>query len=169
MASTVMGIGALKVTNLVDASVHPHALKTSYCFTSVSGGTTTMRYFVNPEYSVPKPSAQGEEWSPKHSPFMFWGIRRSHEEDKWNCEIEAVVVNLVLAAGFNETAHFAGEDPVSDAAFVELPVLVNTRAICKGEEVVLRCMAPAPKEKKTKVKTWQSEVPAAKKNKTEKQ
>lgn len=168
LASKDMPVGALKLTvvaagfsSLVESSQHPHAVEVSYCHTSENGRTTTQNFFVNPDFSVPKPSAVAgalPEWTPKHRPFMFWGIKRNHEEDKWNCEIEPVNVNLVLAAGMDDSVYFAGEEPISYASFVALPVLVNTRAIRKGEEVVLRCTPPALKEKQTKVRTWQTDV-----------
>ena len=163
--------GELKLTavvtsmsNIVDASLHPHALKATYACTSVAGATTSHRFYITPEFSLPKPPAvagEAAEWGAKNSPLLFWGIKRSHEEDKWNCEVETFVANVVVAAGFNDSQYFAGEEPISDAATIDLPVIVNTRSISKNEEVVVRCLPPVQKPKQSKVKTWQTEAAAA--------
>ena len=96
-------------------------------------------------------------------------MKRSREKDKWNCELATVAQNVVCVAAFNDTsAAPEGNRPVHNTAAIEVPTIVNTRKIRKGEEVVLRWAKPVEKPKEVRVKTWQTEISTsiAKKPKT---
>ena len=155
-------------TYIQDKSDHPHAVEVKHLKTGVSGHTVTEVFYVNPEFSIPKASAVADgslDWSHKSSPILFWGIKRSHDDDLWNCELETVNVSLVLAAGFNASGRFLDTEPVSDSASVEVPTMTNTRPIKKGEEVVLRVGKPTEKQKISRPKTWMTQVMADRKKK----
>ena len=108
-------------------------------------------------------------WLPSHRAFLLWCLKRSHDDDKWNCELLTVTQNVVCVAQFNDaSAAPAANRPVSNTAAIEVPTIVNTRKIQKDQEVVLRWAKPIEKPKEARVKTWQTEISAssAKKPKT---
>ena len=86
---------------------------------------------------------------------------RSSKETEWNCEKCHVQSNHVVIHKWNslKTMHHMG--PESSATTVEVPVLVNTRKIPKGTEVVAKCDPPPPPKAQAtnkKARTWETDA-----------
>ena len=123
-----------------------------YSVTSADGNIQATHFLLSPELSLPKPpTVAGAElqWSRTHAPLVFWAIQRSHEEDKWNCQLVPTPCHLVLVANMSET--------VNHTASADVPSIVNVRTIMKGDEVVLQCAPPPPPKQQKRIMTWQSD------------
>lgn len=121
----------------------------------------------SPEFSLPQKTDNGFEWGGRESPLLFWAIKRSHEADVWNCELHDVQCGEVQATSFN-SEKFADKSLKKIISRTTIPVIVNSRALRKGEEIVLKWeQAPEPK-KNAKKETWRDDLEKpGKKNKLE--
>lgn len=131
--------------------VHPNAVQVKYSTTSADGATDSTVFWLSPDCNIPRtPKVVGEslEWSRQHSAWLFWALHRNHEEDKWNCELEHATCHLVACLGFNSEKLCKSISPSNYTAEAQIPLIVNTRTIMSGEEVVLRCSPPVPQTKK---------------------
>lgn len=119
------------------------------------------QFLIRCEYSVPPilrlPAAvDGEYPQPalKDSPFLFWAIKRSHEN--WNCELRVAEVHQVTT--MPERFDTSAAQAVLTSSVVKLPVLTNTRPIAAGGELVLRWAEMPEKVKTVKTRTWQTDA-----------
>ena len=119
---------------------------------------------VTPELHLPKKPAKKDdpyEWKLQTYARLFWAIPRSHDEAKWNSDIvhiENTPANALLMPDKGSAAR---------AFSVSIPALTNTKAIKKGEEIVLKWPKPKTAAKqKAKPATWiQAVQKAAKRQK----
>jgi hypothetical protein len=91
----------------------------------------------------------------------FRACKRSSEETDWNCELFYVQSNHVVIHKWNSLKIKQHMRPDSCATNVDVPVLVNTRKIPKGTEVVLKCDPPPPPKKQDANKnkrTWETDA-----------
>ena len=118
--------------------------------------------FVTPELSLPKKESstlafdstvvEGKlDWSKTDMVHPFWFIRRadSKADSKVNTTMEMRLdkVSLLEAIVGDEWARASVKIPLaSDMCIVESPMLVNTKAIDAGEEIILE-WAEVPKKK----------------------
>ena len=98
----------------------------------------------------------------------FWLVRRCHETTQWNCELQPMKVRPVTVVHHGEKSVVAEKLKAGKLTMtsVEVPLLSNSRAIAKGEEVVLRWAEPEPPKRKAKTETWEQHIPRATKQKT---
>ena len=89
--------------------------------------------------------------------FAFWAIKRSHEADVWNCELQDVQVGDVQATCFN-TDKFMDKSLKKFVSRITIPVIVNTRALRKDEEIVLKWEQPPEPKKSVKKQTWRDDL-----------
>lgn len=139
--------------------VHPNAVQVKYSTTSTDGVTDSTVFWLSPDCNIPKPPkvvGESVEWSRNNSAWLFWALHRNHEEAKWNCELDHATCHLVACLGFNSEKLGQSTSPLNYTAEAQMPLIVNTRTIMSGEEVVLRCSPPVPQTKKTKIDTWQT-------------
>jgi hypothetical protein len=154
---------------LSDKTDHPYAVTVTHSVTQSNGDSNKITFFATPDFSLPKAPKPGNthEWTHKNSVLFFWGFARDDAEDRWNCEVTSFQANIVQVMRLSQVKELDGAEPKSVTAELEIPLITNTRAIKRGEEVVVRCAKPVPKAKAKQVKTWQSDLnQVAKKVKT---
>ena len=146
---------------LADTALNPLAVDVKYSVTGVSGETSSTSFKVYPDFGFPKPasaasatSAVAAQWTTRHSLFLFWAIKREHEDERVNCEIGSVVVNNVLATAFPATEHVVDRKPVTETVAIEVPVITNNKEIKKGQELCVKWHPPPLKKVQKRVLTW---------------
>ena len=70
-------------------------------------------------------------WKPNCFPWPFWLVRRSTKLEACNCAMQSAVVRDIM------TCEIGRKDPDSDVVEITLPVMVNTKQIEKGDELVV--------------------------------
>ncbi len=89
----------------------------------------------------------------------FWACERSHQAEKFNCELIEVTTTVVSCFQWNSIGNPQWA-PMTSNCKVSIPVLVNTAPIKSGDEVVLKAEAPQkqkPKEKRP-ASTWETQA-----------
>ena len=119
-------------------------------------------YSVSPDCSL-RSDAEVKEKGGKDivSRCPFWACKRSSKETEWNCDLFYVQSNSVVIHKWQGLKIKQHMRPDSCATNVDVPVLVNTRKIPKGTEVVLKCDPPAPPKKQDANKnkrTWETDA-----------
>ena len=119
---------------------------------------------VTPELNLPKKPAKKDdpyEWKLQTYAHLFWALPRSHDEAKWNRDIVVIENTQANALLMPDTGSAAR------AFSASIPALTNTKAIKKGEEIVLKWPKPKTAAKaKAKPATWiEAAQKAAKKQK----
>ena len=153
---------------LVDQSEHPFAVEVKHSVIEADGNVIDLSWQANPQWSVPNkttetsPSVEEFVWTERNCVNWFWGFRRLADEDKWNCELTTVVVNIVHIARFNQVTALADGTPVSVTAEVLLPMITNTRHIKQDEEIVLKVNPQPEKPKEKRFKNWVTDAKAKK-------
>ena len=71
---------------------------------------------------------------------MCWLVPRNDDDEKWNCEVFNIDVTQVHALQHRGSSGIARA--IVRAFSVAVPALRNTRAIAKGEKVVLKWPKP---------------------------
>ena len=94
------------------------------------------------------------DWKQSHFPWPFWLVRRCDREEDANCKLvdwKVVGVSTMTAA----TAAVSSE-PLVDASYVTIPVLVNTKDLVRGQELIVHWLGTVPKAKPkmSKSTTW---------------
>ena len=101
------------------------------------------------------------DWKATHFMWPFWVVRRSVSDAGTNCKLQMVTVNAIHT-GSEKTIL---PEAVVNAYDVTFPVMVNTKDVDKGDELVCHWpAAPAPKRAPPtyKVATWSSQAKRAK-------
>ena len=150
--------------NLMETSLHPHAVRLQYLVHDANGNVAQKYTFdVSPELQLPRSAADGETlaFGQQHSPHLFWAMKRTHEDIKWNCEVHNVLTQAIVATSFQSNAEFQNQRCHGVNAVVEVPVITNGRTVRAGEELMLRWRAPPEKERKEKKRDWISDAKAA--------
>ena len=89
---------------------------------------------------------------------MFWACRRSPKESEWNCEASDLSNSVVTCNQWNSIPGVKVQ-PEGTTLSVKVPVLINTKTIPKGTEVVVRGKVPAPKVAPVKKRrTWEDDA-----------
>ena len=91
----------------------------------------------------------------------FWACRRHHDVDKYNCELHSLQHNIVNCAQWNGICDTT--EPVASTSVVTVPVIINTKDIKKGSEIIVKCDPPPPPKAKAVPgpRTWQADVKKA--------
>ena len=100
-------------------------------------------YMITPELNLPKTPAiagSGHDWKLTSYAHLFWLIPRDDSEEKWNCEVFNIDVTQAHALQHRGSSGTARA--IARAFSVAVPALRNTRAIAKGEKVVLKWPKP---------------------------
>ena len=130
-----------------------------------SGTNPVNHFFLLGAIALPKASALAEpdgvvrqhDWKPGHFPWPFWFVRRVDREEDANCSLVRVVTRVVLTCSFDGRPR----DPYCDNFDVHIPVLTNTRALVRGEELTVwsrpQSRAAVPKSQST---TWEKQARA---------
>ncbi len=115
---------------------------------------------ITPELNLPKPPAiagGGLDWKLTSYAHIFWLIPRGDSEEKWNCEVFNIDVTQAHALQHRGSS---GTARATARAFsVAAPALRNTRAIAKGDKVVLKWPKPKAVAKPPRAgTTWRSKA-----------
>ena len=95
----------------------------------------------------------GHDWKANSYAHLFWLIGRDDDEEKWNCEMFNAEVTQAT------TMRLVNSGVQARAWTVTIPLLRNTRAVKKGEELVLKWAQPKkPAKAKARPETWLSDV-----------
>jgi hypothetical protein len=135
---------------------------------TVAGSTGRIFYLLGTASLPPTPSAAlapslegtapslggteaitAHEWKNSHFPWPFWLVKRCEQEENANCILAPWLIRSINAMSA------AGQEPVVGSYEVTIPVMVNTKDISKGEELVVYWPSKAqPKASKVKSQTW---------------
>lgn len=90
-------------------------------------------------------------WKPTHFPWPFWAVPRHDIQTGANCELQRFNVSVVVTGSSD-----CMSDPVVDTIEVEIPVLVNSIALSKGDELTVFWPSRPTKAdpQKQKLVTW---------------
>ena len=95
--------------NLVERSLHPHAMRLQYLVQDAHGTVVERCAFdVSPELQLPKSvdaGGQGLAQSPQSLPHLFWAMKRTHEETDWNCEVHNVLTQAIIISDQSPGKH----------------------------------------------------------------
>ena len=140
-------------------SMHPDA-----AVVTVQSGVDRLRTFsFAPDFSNKSEEEVAELMAETayitNSRSLFWACRRSSKEQEWNCEYVDMKNSVTACTQWNSVSAL-GLDPSAAATVVTVQVIVNTRKIPKGEEVVVKCAPPAPAKPKPKRgdRTWEDDA-----------
>ena len=106
-----------------------------------SGTNPVHHFFLVGAIALPKASALAEpdgvvrqhDWKAGHFPWPFWFVRRVDREEDANCSLVRVVTRVVLTCSFDGRP----SDPYCDNFDVHIPVLTNTSALDRGDELTV--------------------------------
>ena len=159
--------------SLTDKQTHPDSVELVYQETNQGGQVgKPVSYWLSPEKRLPRWRDDGEGlglvFAGNELLVPFWLVRRCHETTQWNCELQTMKVRPVTVVHHGEKSVVAEKlkSGKLTTTSVEVPLLSNSRAIAKGEEVVLRWAEPEPPKRKAKTETWEQHIPRATKQKT---
>jgi hypothetical protein len=97
---------------------------------------------------------RGEDKMDNFSRSMFWACHRSHKEAEFNCELVDMQSSIVVCSQWNGIPD-AGREPTAVTTVVTVPVLVNTKKIEQGSEIIVKCSPPQKAEKpEKKARNW---------------
>ena len=114
---------------------------------------------TNRRSNLPKTPAiagRGHDWKLTSYAHLFWLIPRDDSEEKWNCEVFNIDVTQAHALQHRGSSGTARA--IARAFSVAVPALRNTRAIAKGEKVVLKWPKPKKVAKSNAGTTWMSKA-----------
>ena len=100
-------------------------------------------HMITPELDPPNTPAavgSGHDWKLINYAHLFWLIPRDDSEEKWNCEVFNIDVTQAHALQHRGSSGTARA--IARAFSVAVPALRNTRAIAKGDKVVLKWPKP---------------------------
>lgn len=155
-------IGKVLAAKVNPDGIHPHAVDVKYIVYGPGGvATETVELKVNPDSKLPKQADDTSKplvWEAGSAPWLFWLLKRTHEEDKWNCTLVPVQMQHITVASFGPVAEFQDHQNRGLTASVWVPVMTNTRKIAKGEELMLKWARPPTPVPKPKKRTWQTDA-----------
>ena len=103
---------------------------------------------VNQELRLHQSNDNPEDWSGHEDLHPFWVIRRQKDGDEINCKICRQFVELTTAMELSDLqrqgANISGLE--GTMMYGWYPFIVNSKAISKGDEVVLETLSEAPRK-----------------------
>ena len=124
---------------------------------TVQDGTASASYWVKSDLctqSVEWVKERGEDKVDNYSRSIFWACYRSHHENEWNCELFDMKSSIVVCSQWHSIPDSKLE-PEAKTTEVTVQVLMNTKKIEKGSEIIVKCPPPAKAERvEKKPRTW---------------
>ena len=159
LAAKAMQVGELRMAPLITggSSLSRFSQTASAGFVlqvRVTRGDVTSEWHLNGSGSLPSASMAVEHsdkevtkhnWLAGHNPWPLWFIKRVNSQSESNCSFEDMVVRTVST--FQATEAREGGDAFAANEDIVVPVLVNTKAVAKGDELRVHWM---PKMKSSK-------------------
>ena len=107
------------------------------------------------------------EWKSCHFPWPFWQVQRREADAGTNCHLMTVTM-LVALTSTAGTPDDGWGDPLSDSINIDVPIIVNSKDVEKGDELVVYWPNPSKpkKEEQPKIKDWADVARKAKRPKT---
>ena len=104
-----------------------------------------------PAVAVEPDVISDHDWKATSFPWPFWVVRRSDRKDECNCELKAVTVRSVATFAWDKQLG----DPFVDTIDISVPLMVNSKPLGKGEELVVFWKSKGLKPvSKVTVMTW---------------
>ena len=104
-----------------------------------------------PAVAVEPDVISDHDWKATSFPWPFWVVRRSDRKDECNCELKAVTVRSVATFAWDKQLG----DPFVDTIDISVPLMVNSKPLGKGEELVVFWKSKGVKPvSKVTVMTW---------------
>jgi len=144
IAAVAADEGALKLAprvrnaaSIVAKTSSPWALEATMQFPTGQG----MSVFIIGQASVPAPVPTSASvpppvlWKPTHFPWPFWAVKRTDVSAQANCVLQPWTVRCVGTFAQNTPAD--GDDLKLDAMCVTIPIMVNSKPLERGDELVV--------------------------------